>query len=124
MPPARLPVRFVEEASPLGTAGALGFIERRVREGVVVGLANHTALVARDGTERPIEDSAAPIRDERGELFGEIDVLDAIDAESRAKVAAAADTTVVLEAPESGDRLFLHLPIRVRQRRAQARNGP
>ena len=39
---------------------------RALREGVVVGLANHTVLIARDGTERPIDDSAAPIRDERG----------------------------------------------------------
>ena len=38
---------------------------RALREGVVVGLANHTVLVARDGTERPIDDSAAPMRDER-----------------------------------------------------------
>jgi PAS domain S-box-containing protein len=33
-----------------------------LQEGLVVGLANHTLLVARDGTERPIADSAAPIR--------------------------------------------------------------
>jgi len=30
-------------------------------DGVTVGLANHTVLVARDGTEIPIDDSAAPI---------------------------------------------------------------
>ena len=35
---------------------------RALREGVVVGLANHTVLIAKDGTERPIDDSAAPIR--------------------------------------------------------------
>ena len=29
---------------------------RALREGVVVGLANHTLLVAKDGTERPIDD--------------------------------------------------------------------
>ena len=33
---------------------------RALREGAIVGLANHTVLVARDGTERPIDDSAAP----------------------------------------------------------------
>jgi len=43
---------------------------RVLREGVVVGLANHTALVARDGRELPIEDSAAPIRDGAGEVAG------------------------------------------------------
>ncbi len=47
-------------------------VPRVLREGVVVGLANHTVLVARDGTERPIEDSAAPIRDEKGVLSGVI----------------------------------------------------
>jgi PAS domain S-box-containing protein len=43
---------------------------RALREGVVVGLANHTLLVGRDGVERPIDDSAAPIRDERGVVSG------------------------------------------------------
>src|SRR5206468_10850823 len=31
--------------------------------GNIVGLANHTVLIAKDGRERPIDDSAAPIRD-------------------------------------------------------------
>jgi len=39
-------------------------------EGAVVGLANHTLLIARDGTECPIADSAAPIRDEGGVVRG------------------------------------------------------
>jgi PAS domain S-box-containing protein len=43
---------------------------RSLAEGVIVGLANHTLLVARDGTERPIDDSAAPIRSESGEIIG------------------------------------------------------
>ncbi|WP_439623146.1 PAS domain S-box protein [Gemmata sp.] len=43
---------------------------RAIKEGVVVGLANHTVLIARDGTERPIEDSAAPIRCTAGEVVG------------------------------------------------------
>jgi PAS domain S-box-containing protein len=36
---------------------------RALAEGRAVGLANHTVLIARDGSERPIDDSAAPIRD-------------------------------------------------------------
>ncbi len=43
---------------------------RVLREGVVVGLANHTILIARDGKERPIDDSAAPIRGEKGQVVG------------------------------------------------------
>ena len=45
-------------------------VNRVMHEGTVVGLANHTALVAKDGAVRPIEDSAAPIRDEHGQIFG------------------------------------------------------
>ena len=36
----------------------------------VVGLANHTVLIARDGKETPIDDSAAPILDDDGTLTG------------------------------------------------------
>jgi PAS domain S-box-containing protein len=43
---------------------------RAIAEGAIVGLANHTLLVARDGREHPIEDSAAPIRGEDGAIFG------------------------------------------------------
>jgi len=43
---------------------------RALRDGVVVGLANHTVLVRKDGTELPIDDSAAPIRDETGRVSG------------------------------------------------------
>lgn len=37
-------------------------VEKVFRDGVVAGLANHTVLLAKDGREVPIEDSAAPIR--------------------------------------------------------------
>src|SRR2546421_1492363 len=43
---------------------------RALREGLVVGLANHTLLIAKDGTERAIDDSAAPIRNANGEVAG------------------------------------------------------
>jgi PAS domain S-box-containing protein len=43
---------------------------RALREGVTVGLANHTVLIRRDGTECPIDDSAAPIMDEHGNVSG------------------------------------------------------
>lgn len=45
-------------------------VDKVLRDGVIVGLANHTILVARDGVERPIADSAAPIRDESGKIHG------------------------------------------------------
>src|SRR5580704_12590203 len=45
---------------------------RALREGAVVGLANHTVLIARDGSQLPIDDSAAPIRDEAGGVAGAV----------------------------------------------------
>jgi PAS domain S-box-containing protein len=49
--------------------------ERVLREGVVLGLANHTILIARDGSERAIDDSAAPIKDALGHVSGAIFVF-------------------------------------------------
>ena len=43
---------------------------RALQEGVIVGLAAHTLLVTQDGMELPIGDSAAPIRDDKGEITG------------------------------------------------------
>ena len=45
-------------------------VERVIREGKVVGLANHTLLLRPDGTEIAIDDSAAPIKDKNGRLIG------------------------------------------------------
>lgn len=43
---------------------------RALKEGVIVGLANHTVLIGKDGTEHPIDDSAAPIRCKDGQIVG------------------------------------------------------
>lgn len=40
--------------------------------GNTIELANHTALISREGVETPIEDSAAPIRNEDGEITGAV----------------------------------------------------
>jgi two-component system CheB/CheR fusion protein len=45
-------------------------VRRVIREGVVVGLANHTILIPRGGADVPIADSGAPIRGRRGEVTG------------------------------------------------------
>jgi PAS domain S-box-containing protein len=45
-------------------------VTRVLREGRIVGLANHTMLISKDGTERPIADSGAPIRNESGAIIG------------------------------------------------------
>lgn len=45
-------------------------VEQVLQKGLIVGLANHTLLIAKDGTERPIADSGAPIRNEAGQIIG------------------------------------------------------
>ena len=40
------------------------------REGRIFKLASHSLLIVRDGTERPVEDSAAPICNDKGEVAG------------------------------------------------------
>jgi len=45
---------------------------RALSEGKIVGLANHTLLIAKDGTEVPIDDSASPIRSASGETAGAV----------------------------------------------------
>ena len=66
---------------------------RSLREGKVVGLANHTVLIARDGTERAIDDSAAPIKDEQGTMIGVVlifrDVSERRKDEERLRQSAA-----------------------------------
>ena len=62
-----------------------GPVTRVLREGKVVGLANHTILISRDGREHPIDDSAAPIWDPSNKLLGVVlvfrDISERRDAE-------------------------------------------
>ncbi len=45
-------------------------VEKVIQTGLITGLANHTALIRKDGTEVIIEDSAAPIRDKKSVTIG------------------------------------------------------
>ncbi|HWR88619.1 MAG TPA: response regulator, partial [Dissulfurispiraceae bacterium] len=58
-------------------------VVRCLQEGSVVGLADHTLLIARDGTGRPIDDCAAPIKDERGRSLGAVLVFRDITEQKR-----------------------------------------
>jgi PAS domain S-box-containing protein len=71
---------------------------RALRQGVIAGLANHTVLIARDGTERPIDDSAAPMLDESGAPAGVVLVFRDVterrrDEEVRARLAAIVESS-------------------------------
>jgi PAS domain S-box-containing protein len=58
-------------------------VTKALREGKVVGLATHTLLRSRQGKEIPIDDSAAPIRDGDGNLFGVVLVFRDATADRR-----------------------------------------
>ncbi|MCX6917386.1 MAG: PAS domain S-box protein, partial [Verrucomicrobia bacterium] len=47
-------------------------VGRALREDRIIGLANHTVLIARDGAELQIADSCAPIHDVAGGLLGAV----------------------------------------------------
>ena len=44
--------------------------EKAIKTGQAQGLSNHSLLIARDGTERPVDDSCAPILDEKHNIIG------------------------------------------------------
>ncbi len=58
---------------------------RALCDGRIVGLANHTVLISRNETERPIDDSAAPIRDADGTVIGSVLVFRDISEQRRAE---------------------------------------
>ncbi len=76
---------------------------RALREGTVVGLANHTVLISKDGTERPIDDSAAPIRDDAGAVVGAVlvfrDVTERREAEREQQRTLTTLNNLVASAP-------------------------
>ena len=65
-------------------------VERVLRDGCVIGLANHTALISRHGAITAIEDSAAPIRDARGRLVGAVMVFHDVTERRQAEAALTA----------------------------------
>ena len=73
-------------------------VSKVLERGTVVGLANHTVLIARDGRERAIDDSASPIRNSRGQIVGVVlvfrDITERRRAEKENAVRIAADERV------------------------------
>jgi PAS domain S-box-containing protein len=80
-------------------------VAKVLREGAVVGLGNHTVLLARDGTERPIDDSAAPIRGAGGETVGVVLTFRDVTEQRQAQVAlrqSEARKTAILDTAIDG----------------------
>jgi PAS domain S-box-containing protein len=73
-----------------------------LRDGNVVGLANHTALISKDGRETPIDDTAAPIRDASGRLLGAVMVFHDVTVRRRAEAALREETRILELLNETG----------------------
>ena len=56
-----------------------------LREGVCVGLENHTLLITKDGNEIPIDDSAAPIKNDVGNILGAVLVFHDVTEQQQIK---------------------------------------
>jgi PAS domain S-box-containing protein len=70
-------------------------VAKVLRQGTVVGLTNHTLLIAKDGREIPIADSAAPIRDEQNAISGVVLIFRDQTEERRAKQLLQARLTLL-----------------------------
>ena len=91
-------------------------VEIVLRDGIVVGLANHTALIGKDGTERSVEDSAAPIRDGTGRISGAVMVFHDVTQRRRAEKA-------LKEADQRKDQFLAMLAHELRNPLVPIRNG-
>jgi len=82
--------RHVQEIMPLVNEDDLTEIENPTRrvlaEGIVLGLSPRTAMVRRGGERMPIDDCAAPVRDDRDNIIGVVLVFrDAREQRRRAE---------------------------------------
>jgi PAS domain S-box-containing protein len=77
--------------------------DKAFQTGRSVGLANHTLLIGKDGTETPIDDSAAPIRRADGPPLGVVLVFRDVTAQRKAEATRARLAAIV---ETSGDAIF------------------
>ncbi len=95
--PLEEPFKIINEFT---RATAENPVAKVLEKGSVVGLANHTLLIARDGSERPIDDSAAPIRQSDGTLTGVVLVFRDVTARRAAELTSRRLAAIVENAED------------------------
>lgn len=81
-------------------------VAKALREGVIIGLANHTLLLTKDGAEKPIDDSAAPIRASQGHILGCVLIFRDITARRQAEEVVRAETAALTRLNDASSRLW------------------
>ena len=76
-------------------------IDRVLKEGIVCGLANHTLLIRKDGSEVPIDDSGAPIKDKDGKITGVVLIFRDITERKKAEEAVARQAELIDLSPDA-----------------------
>ena len=76
-------------------------VKETLAHGTIQGLANHTILIARDGSEHAIADSCAPIRDRNGQVIGTVLVFRDVTREYATLQAAMRDLAARKRAEEA-----------------------
>ncbi len=79
-------------------------VSQVLEKGLIVGLANHTVLIRKDGSEIPIDDSGAPIVDKDGKISGVVLIFRDITERKKAEAA-------ILESEERFSKAFHNSPI-------------
>jgi PAS domain S-box-containing protein len=98
-------------------------VAKVLRIGSSVGLANHTLLVRRDGSELPIDDSGAPIRDLRGRMRGVVLVFRDLTERHALERELLAKTETLQEADRRKNDFLAMLAHELRNPLAPVRNG-
>lgn len=97
-------------------------VRRVLKSGRIVGLANHTVLVRKDGTDIPIDDSGAPIRDSAGELLGVVLVFHDVSERRRLEHELIRQREALREIDRSKDEFLAMLAHELRNPLAPLRN--
>ena len=76
-------------------------VAKVLEKGMIVGLANHTILVRKDGKEIPLDDSGAPIKDENGNVTGVVLVFHDITERKKAEEATEKQAELIDLSPDA-----------------------
>lgn len=96
---------------------------RVITGGIIVGLANHTLLITKEGRELPIDDSGAPIRDAQGNVIGVVLAFRDVTEQRKAQVELARLAAIVESSEDAIHAKTLHAVITSWNRSAERLYG-